>query len=143
MQGTTGVLRSALLHAPSVKRIVVTSSCAAILEPTTVPRLFSEEDWNQESVVAVKEKGRDADGGAKYRASKTLAERAAWDFYEKHKSEVGWELVVLNPPYVFGPILHEVSSPESLNESTRLWYDTVVKGKMDNDALANDGCVLE
>lgn len=27
---------------------------------------------------------------------------AAWDFMEKHKSEFQWDLVVLNPPFVFG-----------------------------------------
>ena len=142
MHGTTGILRSALQHAPSVKRIVVTSSCAAVLTPSTEPRVFSEEDWNEASIAEVKEKGRAAGAPAKYRASKTLAERAAWEFYEKHKSEVGWDLVVLNPPFVFGPFLHDVPNPESLNESARDWYDTVVKGKKDNETLANVGCVL-
>ena len=141
MHGTTGILRSALQHAPSVKRIVVTSSCAAVLTPSTEPRVFSEEDWNEASIAEVKEKGRAAGAPGKYRASKTLAERAAWEFYEKHKSEVGWDLVVLNPPFVFGPFLHEVDKPENLNESARDWFETVVKGTKDNATLANVGYV--
>ena len=69
----------------------------------------------------------------------TLAERAAWDFWNGHKSEVGWDLVVLNPPFVFGPFLHDVDKPENLNESAREFYDTVVKGTKDNNTLANVG----
>ncbi|KAJ7898306.1 hypothetical protein B0H14DRAFT_2557339 [Mycena olivaceomarginata] len=38
----------------------------------------------------------------RYRASKTLAERAAWDFVEKHKSKLGWDLVMINSPFVAG-----------------------------------------
>ena len=44
---------------------------------------------------------------------------------------------MLNPPYVFGPFLHEVDKPRNLNESVRDWYDTVVKSTKDNDALVN------
>ena len=141
MHGTTGILRSALKHAPSVKRIVVTSSCAAVLTPSTEPRVFSEEDWNEASIAEVKEKGRAAGAPAKYRASKTLAERAAWEFYEKHKGEVGWDLVVLNPPFVFGPVIHEVDKPENLNESVKLWWNAVVAGKLSNEELATVGYV--
>ncbi|KAF7376961.1 Ketoreductase azaE [Mycena sanguinolenta] len=46
--------------------------------------------------------GRSALAMTKYRASKTLAERAAWDFVAKHKTEIGWDLVAINPPFVFG-----------------------------------------
>ena len=141
VHGTTGILASALKNAPSVKRIVITSSCAAVLTPAPDPRTFSEENWNEASIVEVKEKGKDATAIAKYRASKTLAERAAWDFWNGHKSEVGWDLVVLNPPFVFGPFLHEADKPENLNESAREFYDTVVKGAKDNNALANVGYV--
>ena len=110
-----------------------------MLTPTTEPRVFSEEDWNEASIAEVKEKGRAASNPGKYRASKTLAERAAWEFWNKHKSQVQWDLVVVNPPFVFGPFLHEVDKPENLNESARDWYDTVVKRTKDNDALVTIG----
>ncbi|KAK7687132.1 hypothetical protein QCA50_009635 [Cerrena zonata] len=61
-------------------------------------------------------------------ASKTLAERAAWTWYEKNKSSISWDLVTLNPPYVFGPIIHECKGVESLNTSAGLWYAMVLKG---------------
>ena len=74
---------------------------------------------------------------AKYRASKTLAEKAAWEWYEGHRGN--WDLVTLNPSFVFGPVLHEVDKPEHLNESMRDWYGKVVKGNLDDDARATMG----
>ncbi|KAI1798371.1 NAD(P)-binding protein [Ganoderma leucocontextum] len=139
VHGTTGILVSALKNGSTVKRIVVTSSCAAVLTPKTEPYVFCEADWNEASIAEVNEKGREATSHAKYRASKTLAERAAWEFWNKHKGEVQWDLVVTNPPFVFGPFLHEADKPESLNQSARDWYETVVKGVLDNDALVNIG----
>jgi nucleoside-diphosphate-sugar epimerase len=41
-----------------------------------------------------------------YLASKTLAERAAWEFVETNKPV--WEIATINPPLVFGPIIHQV-----------------------------------
>ena len=143
MQGTTGILASALKHAPqAVQRIAITSSCAAVLTPSPQPGLFSEDDWNEASIKNTEAQGRDATPIEKYRASKTLAERAAWKFWEEHKGEVAWNLVVLNPPFVFGPVIHEVGSAAALNESARDWYNTVVGGAKDDAALAIMGCVF-
>ena len=77
-----------------------------------------------------------------YCASKSLAERAAWDFYNKHKSEVAWDVSVMNPPFVFGPVLHEVDTPENLNESSKLWWNAIVAGKLSNEELITMGYVL-
>jgi nucleoside-diphosphate-sugar epimerase len=38
-----------------------------------------------------------------YRASKTFAEKAAWDFLEKEKPN--FSIATINPPMVFGPIV--------------------------------------
>jgi len=35
----------------------------------------------------------------------TLAEKAAWEFIAAHKSEISWDLVVINPPWLFGASL--------------------------------------
>ncbi|EIN05399.1 D-lactaldehyde dehydrogenase [Punctularia strigosozonata HHB-11173 SS5] len=139
VKGTTSVIESVLKHGKDVKRIVVTSSCAAVLHQDPNPITYSEKDWNEQAAKEVEEKGRDAAAMQKYRASKTLAEKAAWDLYNKNKSSVGWDLVVLNPPYVFGPVIHDVSSPSSLNTSMLDWYDTVVKGTKDENTLATSG----
>jgi nucleoside-diphosphate-sugar epimerase len=91
-EGTLRVLRAS--RDAGVKRIVVTSSFAAIGygHPVT-NEPFTEDTWtNSESA--------DLSPDVK---SKTLAERAAWDFI---KSEGGsMELATINPTAIFGPVL--------------------------------------
>ena len=80
-------------RAAGVKRVVLTSSFAAIgygHKPQAAP--FDETDWTDVS----------GDGVTAYAKSKTLAERAAWDYVAK---EGGLELSVVNPVGVFGPVL--------------------------------------
>ena len=102
MQGTTSILNSALKYGTNVRRIVLTSSLAAIREADPNPRTYNETNWNNAAVAAVKSKGSGAGPVLIYLASKTLAERAAWEFVDTHKAELTWDLVALNPPYVFG-----------------------------------------
>lgn len=56
-----------------------------------------------------------------YRASKTLAERAAWDFVHQNGDANGkppkFDLVTVNPPLVFGPVVHHLASLDSINTS--------------------------
>jgi len=87
----------------------------------------------------VQEKGRGASQLSKYSASKVLAERAAWDFVEKHKSEISWDLVALHPPWVFGPTLFDPETPEMLNGSNRTWYEIVFNGLPDPKELGTKG----
>ena len=76
------------------KRVVLTSSFAAIGYGNPSPgRPFTEEDWTNP----------DGEGVSAYAKSKTLAERAAWDFIERDGA--GLELAVVNPVGVFGPVL--------------------------------------
>jgi nucleoside-diphosphate-sugar epimerase len=91
-EGTLRVLRAA--RDAGVKRVVVTSSFAAIgygHPQRSTP--FSETDWT-------KLDGADVQA---YPKSKTLAERAAWDFIAREGG--GLELAVVNPTAVFGPAL--------------------------------------
>ncbi|KAF8206881.1 hypothetical protein K438DRAFT_1577352 [Mycena galopus ATCC 62051] len=128
VDGTIAILRSAQKHGKSVKRVVVTGSVVSVMQIEPKPRVFTEADWNAQAIKAA-EQGR---AGAlevrlSYAVSKTLAERAAWDFVEKHKSELGWDLVVLNPPFVFGPTIHDVPTPSTLNTSARQFYNILNK----------------
>lgn len=61
----------------SVKRIVVTSSCASVLKPSATPAVWEETSWNEPAIEEVKEKGANALPISIYRASKTLAEKGA------------------------------------------------------------------
>ncbi|QKX60077.1 uncharacterized protein TRUGW13939_07219 [Talaromyces rugulosus] len=126
VKGVTGILLSALQYGSGIQRIVFTSSCAAILDTSDKEVTVSEKDWNDQRVEECERLGRDASGLSKYSASKTLAERAVWDFYLKHREEIMWDLVAINPPYIFGPIIHDVTSPDILNSSSKRWYDALV-----------------
>jgi dihydroflavonol-4-reductase len=90
-EGALRVLRAS--RDAGVRRVVLTSSFAAIgygHPPQSAP--FTEKDWsNLNSDVAA------------YPKSKTLAERAAWDFVAREGGPL--ELSVVNPVAVFGPVL--------------------------------------
>ncbi|KAJ7088101.1 hypothetical protein C8R44DRAFT_819470 [Mycena epipterygia] len=73
----------------------------------------------------------------KYCAGKSLAERAAWDF--KNTNDVPWDVVMLCQPFIFGPVIHECSRPEDLNESVDVLYKAVIKGFPDEAALVRPG----
>ncbi|KAK7466785.1 hypothetical protein BaRGS_00037101 [Batillaria attramentaria] len=96
VEGTLNVLR-ACAKVPSIKRVVVTSSCAAMIFATHTRAPLSEKDWTDPTKV-------DA-----YTKSKTLAECAAWDFVEKLTGDEKFELAVINPSLVLGPPLHGTS----------------------------------
>ena len=90
--GTLRVLRAA--RDAGVKRVVITSSLGAIAyghKPREKP--FDEADWTN----------LDGMEAQPYINSKTLAERAAWDFVAREGG--GLELSVVNPAAIFGPVL--------------------------------------
>ncbi|KAJ7438936.1 hypothetical protein B0H11DRAFT_2103455 [Mycena galericulata] len=142
IKGTVGILLSALKYGKSVKRIVITSSCAAVLEVLDEPKTFNEENWNQQAPKLVKESPDEASPINKYRASKTLAERAAWQFVEDH-GEIGWDLVVLNPPFVFGPTIHDVPTASALGTSARHFYDTLTQPVAKPEMLRTGSCWID
>ncbi|MGW4639464.1 SDR family oxidoreductase [Sphaerisporangium sp. NPDC004334] len=98
--GALRVLRAA--RDAGVKRVVMTSSFAAVGYSPKPGADYTEEDWTDPA----------ADIPA-YHRSKTLAERAAWDFARTEGG--GLELTVINPTGIFGPTL----SPR-LSTSTKL-----------------------
>ncbi|KAI0088795.1 NAD(P)-binding protein [Irpex rosettiformis] len=137
--GTTGILESALKHGQHVKRVIILSSCAAVMEADGYPEpvVLTEKDWNVRAAANCEKQGQDASHADAYFASKTLAEHAAWDFAAKHKGEVTFDVVALNPPYVHGPFLQDVSAPEKLNVSLLSVYNNAVKGGQTDAELAS------
>ena len=94
VRGTTDILEAAN-RAPSVQRVVLTSSVAAIGGIPTAsgpaPKgILTEADWNMTSSLE----------NGPYPYSKTIAERMAWQIAE---AQDRWRLVVINPALVFGP----------------------------------------
>jgi nucleoside-diphosphate-sugar epimerase len=45
IKGTTGILKSIHAYAPTVKRVVITSSSAAVLNPPNHPKVYDESSW--------------------------------------------------------------------------------------------------
>ena len=135
--GTVGVLNSALRNGTTVRRIVVTSSCATVITAQKEFRVFGEKDWNDLALQEVEAKGRAAAPLDKYRASKTLAERAAWRFMVENR-DAGFDLLTIHPPWVFGPPAVLEVSPEQLGSSMKEWWGAVT-GSRSHDFLATAG----
>jgi nucleoside-diphosphate-sugar epimerase len=89
--GVLHVFRAARLA--GARRIVMTSSFAAIGYSPKLVRDYTEDDWTD----------ADMPGLAPYPRSKVVAERAAWDFIGREGG--GMELVVINPTWIVGPPL--------------------------------------
>jgi nucleoside-diphosphate-sugar epimerase len=108
---------AAAAASPTVKRVAITSSCAAVIDTLGggpfVDRTYTEKDWN----TVTREQGQ---GPLGYVASKTLAERAAYNFISKKKPH--FDLVTLCPTLVLGAPLQEVKSIDTLNASCGLRY---------------------
>ncbi|KAF6750714.1 D-lactaldehyde dehydrogenase [Ephemerocybe angulata] len=128
VDGTVGVLKSALHSSSKLKRIVITSSVATMWSLRSPgARTFSEDDWNTEDVSEVEKLGSKADPMTVYGASKVLAEKATWEFYNAHKSEVQWDISVINPGYVFGPAIQTPKSTSDLPSTLKVWWDNVIE----------------
>lgn len=121
VNGTKNVL-GAVARAPSVKRVVLTSSVAAIYgDATDLPKgrvAFSEEDWNTSSTETYQP----------YPYSKTLAEREAWRIA---RGQNRWDLVVLNPGFILGPALNAAASGVSQTIMRNFGDGTFKNGMID------------
>jgi dihydroflavonol-4-reductase len=109
VRGTEAML-TACAKTPGIKRVVVTSSMAAVTDEPDERHVLTESDWNTKSTLTRNP----------YYLSKVKAERAAWDFVEARR--LAWDLVVINPFLVMGPSL-----TSSLNTSNKVVAD-LLKG---------------
>lgn len=108
VKGTQNVLETANAT-PSVKRVVLTSSCAAIygdaIDCLNAPNgMFTEDIWNTSSSLEYQP----------YSYSKTLAEQKAWEIQKKQSQ---WDLITINPSFVMGPTLN-IQSNTSESQTT-------------------------
>jgi nucleoside-diphosphate-sugar epimerase len=100
VDGARAVLNAAVRE-PGVRRVVFTSSVAALCEGTSTQlwrssKVFTEADWSQVT-------GSTGAGHPAYPVSKTLAEREAWEVVRMQPAGRGLELSVINPGLVSGP----------------------------------------
>ncbi len=105
-KGTRNVLESAN-RTDSVKRVVVTSSCAAIYgdgkDVLSMPNQeLTEEQWNTTSSLEHQP----------YSYSKTEAEKEAWNIAQQQDR---WDMVTINPSFVLGPGINPHGTSESFS----------------------------
>jgi dihydroflavonol-4-reductase len=109
--GTNNVL-DAIERAGTVERVGLTSSIAAVRDVSARERhTYTEEDWCRDATL---------DNGP-YPLAKVTAERAVW----ARKEALGFDLTVVNPTLVLGPVManvHMRSSPSALRSIVRGEY---------------------
>ena len=94
VEGTTNVLTAC--KESGVKRVSITSSIAAIsgVNPVDAPEIFTDDHWS----IPEQQEGA-------YAKSKTLAERAAWDFVNAMPEAERIELTTVCPGFIVGPTI--------------------------------------
>ncbi|EFA81455.1 NAD-dependent epimerase/dehydratase family protein [Heterostelium album PN500] len=92
IKGNISVLEAAALI-PSIKKIVITSSTAAIFDASKKKDVYTEDDWSDGTSIA-----------APYAYSKYLAEKRAHDWIKKRRETNPnlFEVVFINPAFVLG-----------------------------------------
>ncbi|KAI2470718.1 NAD(P)-binding protein [Annulohypoxylon bovei var. microspora] len=121
IKGTTGILKSVKAHAPTVKRVVITSSSAAIINPLKHAKAYDETHWapwNLDDIHIPKRA---------YETSKVLSEKAAWNFVQTERPN--FDLTTVNCTFTFGPPQRSLSSLDAMNTSNHRIRD-MVRGKM-------------
>ncbi|XVE90422.1 hypothetical protein DITRI_Ditri20bG0076600 [Diplodiscus trichospermus] len=95
VKGTLNVLKSCA-KVPSIKRVIITSSLAAVMftGKSLADNVIVDETWFSDPVIC-------EESELWYILSKTLAEKAAWKFAEEN----GIDMVTINPGMVSGPLL--------------------------------------
>ena len=92
VEGTLRALNAA--KKAGIKKVVLTSSTVAMAGDKKKNHL-TQESWTDAKIDKV----------SAYMKSKTLAERAAWDFYNNQTAGNKMELTVVNPGPIYGPTL--------------------------------------
>ncbi|KAH7187075.1 hypothetical protein BKA60DRAFT_548464 [Fusarium oxysporum] len=116
VNGTLNILKAVSEYAPTAKRVVITSSFSAVVNIKHPEKLYQEHHFNPITKAEAHE-----DGVQAYRASKTFAERAAWDFMQVKKP--GFSLTTMNPPLILGPPAPWLASMDSINTSNERLRD--------------------
>ena len=120
-----------------MKRVVITSSFASILDIDQGTRsgyTYTENDWNPVTYETASK--QDTDGSVAYSASKTFAEKAAFDFVKKNKPN--FNISTICPPMVYGPAAHAPPSLDKLNTSSADIYRKYIHGILYDHRLFTD-----
>ncbi|KAI2681213.1 hypothetical protein DTO013E5_9130 [Penicillium roqueforti] len=116
-KGTTEILKATQKYGGStLKRFVLLGSAVAVLssfeDMTKEGKPYTEKDWNPVTAEQAVERNDPVLG---YNVSKTRAETAAWEFFKQNK--VPFDLTVINPDIITGPMIHPIEGAGSINET--------------------------
>ncbi|KZV83587.1 NAD(P)-binding protein [Exidia glandulosa HHB12029] len=116
LDGTLGIMRSALAHGKHVKRIVFTGTGGTILQPNPDrSHMYSADEYNDHAIETVKREGKRTPFVVQYYAAKTMADRAVWEFVRDKRPQ--FDAVILLPPAIIGPEILPKKRVLDLNES--------------------------
>ncbi|KAG8684270.1 methylglyoxal reductase (NADPH-dependent) gre2, partial [Ceratobasidium sp. 423] len=116
IDGTVGILDSIKSHGSTVKRVVVTSSVAALYTFQKGIK-HNETHWNDTIVKLVEQQGDKLSPGMLYVYSKTMAEKAVWKWWSENKRSVDWDLATINPCFIMGEPINSVASRDQLTST--------------------------
>ncbi|XP_068648944.1 phenylacetaldehyde reductase [Aristolochia californica] len=126
LQGTLNVLQAAAASAATIRRVVITASISSLIpNPSWAARNepVDESSWTDIDYCKAHQEW--------YPLSKTLAEKAAWDFAGKH----GLDMVTIHPSTCIGPLLQP-----GLNASSAVLLQ-LLQGSQDTQGDHYLGCV--
>eukprot|EP00930_Biecheleria_cincta_P056575 TRINITY_DN4265_c0_g1_i2.p1 TRINITY_DN4265_c0_g1~~TRINITY_DN4265_c0_g1_i2.p1 ORF type:complete len:868 (+),score=158.89 TRINITY_DN4265_c0_g1_i2:58-2604(+) len=140
-QGTLNVLGSCS-KVPCMRRVVITSSFGAVMNtggnsPWPPDFHYAEKHWN---ITSAPVDGRfpDPQNVHAYRWSKTIAEKAAWDFVATRKPH--FDIAAILPPMVLGGNLQKLTSTDDLNQSSLMIFK-MLSGQMPHVSPGSVGFV--
>ncbi|KAL4994237.1 NAD dependent epimerase/dehydratase [Aspergillus recurvatus] len=113
VMGTAEILKGAHRHGgTTLKRFVLLSSAVSVPNSfediTREGRPYTEKDWNLITLDR-------SDTVLGYTVSKTQAEQTAWECMKTDRPN--FDLTVINPDIITGPMMRPISGPDSINET--------------------------
>lgn len=127
-KGTTEILKAAHQHGgAALKRFILLGSAVSVLnsfeDMSKEGKPYTEKDWNPVTVEQAIDRNDPVLG---YNVSKTRAEAAAWKFMKQ--STTFFDLAVINPDIIIGPMIHPISGPNSINQTNQFAIASFVDG---------------
>ncbi|GFG00990.1 putative uncharacterized oxidoreductase C513.07 [Aspergillus lentulus] len=124
VKGTTEMLKSAHNYSgTSLRRFVLLGSAVSVLNSfediTREGHPYNENDWNPQAIDQ-------KDTVLGYNVSKTQSEKAAWEFMKTNRPN--FDLTVINPGIIIGPMIYPISGPSSINETNHFAIASFIDG---------------
>ncbi|EGC31623.1 hypothetical protein DICPUDRAFT_92755 [Dictyostelium purpureum] len=91
IEGNLNLLKAALNNQSTIKKVIMISSTATIVNELQVQEVFTNEDWFDGKGLPFQ-----------YVESKYLSEKACIDFVAAHQDEIKFEVIRINPPLITG-----------------------------------------